>query len=295
MADDSTNYAAILGAAIQVAGPLIGQQLAKMDQEKVLQLLRDSRDATGRIQLPALQKLVAEQQGDAALSGIQEDSRYRAQQDAADSQLDNVISSGGLTLSDKAALNEILGRTQRSEAAGRNAIAQDLQRRGALDSGAQLGLSLANQQNAANAAAQAGENTAAQAQQRAYNAILQRSQFASQGLDRDWRQKSEAARAQDAINQGNTNIRNVTNRYNAGLPQQGYENELRRQNEMNSLDRALAGYHQGQADRTVNTAVGASQGAAQGVAAAGLSDDTSDAASERRMYEKLKAKYGGRA
>ncbi len=98
--------------------------------------------------------------------------------------------------------------------------------RGTLDSGAQLAMALQNQQQSANIMAAQGEHQAGQAQLRAYQAIQDRARLAGQGLDRDWRQKSEAARAQDSINAGNAAIANAAMTHNAGIPQQNFNNQL---------------------------------------------------------------------
>lgn len=244
------DYAQIIAALIEIVGPVAGQQLANADRDKVLALLQASRDEFGRIQVPKLKELTAELTPDTELSRIREDPQHRQQQREADSGLRDIVGSGGLTLEDKAALNAIRSKVSRSESAGRNAIANDMAARGTLDSGAQLAMQLHNQQDSANRAAEAGEATAGTAQRRAYEAILARGKMAGEGLDRDYRQKYNAAAAQDSINRGNTDIRNLTSRFNAGLPQQNYENELRKAAGAAPANSALANFFGNRAQGT---------------------------------------------
>ncbi len=211
----------------QLLGSAAAEAASKMDREEAMALIKSVSDSYGKIDIPKAQALFLQKNPDTKLAGIKDDPTYRGQQNAADAQLNDVINSGGLTLSDRAALNSVRNRVSRGESAGRNAIERNQQARGALDSGGTLAMELQNNQQAAQQASEEGERTAGMAQARAFAAIKERAQQAGQGLDRDYRQKSDAARAQDAINAGNTAIANTAQRYNAGLPQQDFENKMR--------------------------------------------------------------------
>ncbi len=115
--------------------------------------------------------------------------------------------------------------------------------RGSLDSGNQLAMELKGQQDAAESEATAGANTAAQAQARMFAAIRERANQAGAGLDRSYNQQSRAASAQDAINAGNTAIANTAAKYNAGLPQQDFNNSLALAGAKAQPTYALAGAH----------------------------------------------------
>lgn len=197
-----------------------------MSNDQALALIKSVSDAAGKIDVPKLQQLLLKQQGPSAMAGVHDDAAYRAQQQSADANLNDVINSGGLTLADRAALNKIQQRTASTEAAGRNAITAGAAARGTLDSGSQLAAELANQQNSAENLNQQGENTAGAAQSRAYAAIAQRGQNAASGLQRTQQLAEAKAQAQDAINAGNTAIANTAAKYNAGLPQQDFQNQL---------------------------------------------------------------------
>ena len=262
------DYAAIIGAILQVAGPVVGYFLAQQDKQKVLELLQGARDRYGNIDVPKLTALTAELMPTTELAKLKDDPKYRQQQAEADNALKGIAEGGGLMLSDKAALNAIRNKVARSESAGRESIAADMARRGTLDSGAQLTMQLDNQQDAANRLAEQGENTAGMAQKRAYEAILARSQNAGQGLDRDYRQKSNAASAQDAINRGNADIRNLTNYRNQQLPQQQFDNEFKKAGALEHADTNIGGFFQGRAVDTQNIFAQGGKAAGQGVTAA---------------------------
>ncbi len=231
---------AIIGLIIQVAGMAVGAVMANMEREKAMRLLKASVDEFGKINVPKLKELALQKMPDTQLTGIKDDPTYRAQQLGADAQLNDVVDSGGLTLADQAALNSIRGKISRSESAGRQAIENQMAARGTLDSGAQLSMQLANQQNSAQNFAEQGERTAGDAQERMYRAIQQRAQNAGAGLDRNYRQQSNAAAAQDAINRGNVEIANTAAKYNAAIPQQEFQNQM-------ALANARAGVNAGAA------------------------------------------------
>lgn len=234
---------ALAGMIGQLAGSATGASMASMDEQQALALIKSVTDEYGKINVPKLQQLVLQQNKDTQLSGIKDDPTYRTQQNQADAQLDDVIHSGGLTLADKAALNAIRNRSARNETAGRESIASGMAARGTLDSGSQLAMQLQGNQQSANSLAQADESAAAQAQARAFAAIKERAALAGQGLDRDYRQKSDAARAQDAINAGNTAIANTALQYNNTLPQQDFNNQLKLADAKAQPAYALAGAH----------------------------------------------------
>lgn len=252
----------------QIAGSAVGEAMSQMDKNEAMRLIRSVSDEYGKIDVPQLQKLVLEKQKDTQLANIKDDPTYRSQQNAADAQLNDVINSGGLTLADRAALNAVRGKVARTESAGRNAITNSMAARGSLDSGAMLAMQLQNNQQGAQSAAEAGENTTGRAQARAFEAIRARGQNAGAGLDRSYRQESDKARAQDAINAGNAAIANTAARYNASIPQQNFDNQLKLTGAKAGATYATAGANAANAKDTKqawqgigNMAAGATQGA----------------------------------
>lgn len=237
-----------------ILGSAAGEAASRMDKEEAMRLIKSVSDEYGKINLPELKQLLLSKAPDTQLAGIKDDPRYRADQNAAGAQLDNVINSGGLTLADRAALNRIRAGSARQESAGRHAIEQSMAARGALDSGAQLAMQLQGNQQAANGMAEADANTAGMAQRRAFEAIRERGRNAGEGLDRDYRQQSDRARAQDAINQGNIAIANTAARYNASIPQQNFDNQMKKTAGAAGATYATAGAHAANAKDTKQTA-----------------------------------------
>lgn len=234
----------------QILGSAAGEAASQMGKDEAMRLIKSVSDEFGKINLPKLKEMLLTKQADTGLANIKDDPTYRGQQSSADAQLNNIIKSGGLTLGDRAALNRVLARSGRNEAAGRASLEQQLRGKGAGESGAQLAMALESQQRGAELANQQGENAAAQAQERLYRAIQQRGQNAGQGLDRSYRQQSDAARAQDAINAGNTAIMNTAARWNAGLPQQDFENQMKLTAAKAGPTYALGGAHAANAQDT---------------------------------------------
>lgn len=280
------DYGQIAGLVSQIAGAAAGAAASQMDKDAAMKLIQESTDAYGKIQIPKLQQLFLQQQGKSGLADIKEDPRYRDQQTSADTALGDIISSGGLTLADKANLNALRARAQQTASQGRNAILGGMAARGTLDSGAQLASQLQENQQSANSLAASDEAAAGQAQARAYQAIKDRASMASQGLDRDYRQKSDAARAQDAINAGNIAIMNTAAKYNAGIPQQNFNNQLELTNAQAKATSDLSGALSARADATRGTAqgIGNAVGAAAKNGAFGSSNSAGGYSSNSNDY-----------
>ena len=206
--------------------PGAADYFASQDQQKVMDLLKQAADQFGNINLPKLEQLTLQSIPPTALAEIRQNPQYKAEQAAADSQLNDVINSGGLTLADKAALSSIRDRTSRATGAANNAVTSGMAARGTLDSGASLAAQLANNQSSAVNENANDEATAGQAQQRALSAIAQRGQNATANLGQQWQEDAQVAAAKDAIAAGNTSIANAANTYNAQLPEENFKNQL---------------------------------------------------------------------
>lgn len=144
------------------------------------------------------------------------------------------ISQGGQTISDKAALEEGLGEVAARQRGSREAILQQMRNRGMSGSGMELAAQLQGQQAATQNANQVGLNAAAQAQNRALQALMQQGQLAGQVRTQEFGEKSKSAEAQDLINRFNTNQRaDVQQRNIANLNQAQAANLQNAQNIMN--------------------------------------------------------------
>lgn len=209
---------------------IVGGQMAQDQlQEAYRQMLENLKqryaeyDALG----PAGYKdITAQQVGPSALENIPQDLQARQDQQASIAALQSLADRGGLSLADMKALNDIQANLNRNNSARQAGLANQFAARGQLGSGAQLSMDLANQQNAAENANNAGESAAAQAQSRALQAILQKGQAARAMSADDYARKAEAARAHDLIEQRNAAARTDASKYNNQLAGQAYEDAL---------------------------------------------------------------------
>lgn len=195
--------AALIAAGAAIGSAVIGYAAQRSGEDKARQLLLAAQDEYGKINLPKLEELVAAELPPTELAKLRTDpTLLQAQNRALDKMLE-IEQAGGMTLGDLASQAEAMSKVSRRESAGRNAIREDMAARGTLGSGAELAMALDNQQDAAERAQRVGMDTAARAQDRALQAILKRGEMATARRDQDYREKSEAAKAQDLINRYN--------------------------------------------------------------------------------------------
>jgi hypothetical protein len=168
---------------------------------------------------------------------------YTAQMQALQ-QLQKIGSEGGLTAMDRAQLNQIQNQVNAQEQSNRAAIGQNYQARGMGGSGVELAQQLAGNQAATQTAADQGFNVAAQAQQRALQAIQGAGQM-GQGIEsQQFGEAGQKAAAQNAINQFNTaNAQNIAgqNVQRANYAQQA---NLANQQQLNSANTNIANQQQ---------------------------------------------------
>lgn len=222
-------------------GDLFGGQ--KQNQEaQILQQMMQKYDALG---VPLMQTL-----GPSAMQGVQDDPALLQAQDQSLGALKGISDQGGLNLSDRAALQQIMGQIgQQTNARNAGAVAQAAAR-GQAGSGDILAAQLANNASAEQNASQTGAGLAGMAQQRALQALMQRGQLAGQVRGQDFGEGSARAQAADSIA-----------RYNAQLPAQVYAMNLQKLNGENNASQNLAGMYGQQANQQYNMWSGLGQGA----------------------------------
>lgn len=228
---DPATIALLASLGIQV-GSAIFNEIAnandKDEQRRMVQrVLQDFRDT----ELPNIQQLNAEELGDTAFAGLESDADLRQTRDMELEALDSLkqrYGSGRLGLEDRALQNEALMASSADASAAHNRIQADMDARGAGRGGTAVALQLANAQGAANRAANIGARTAGAAQSRAYDSILARGRLAGEMRDRDTSLKSNVASARDSISRYNAAGRDRANAYNAGIPQQQFDNRMRK-------------------------------------------------------------------
>lgn len=230
-----------------IIGGLIGNAQAGGDEGRAEGLTMEGVEAFRNLRVPtieeqriALQKLVqvgeltpemAETiaQDPSAMEQITSDPRLRSAQLGALEQL-RKQGEEGLTLSERADLNQARRETSREVRAREQAMLQDMAARGMGGSGAELASRLSSSQGAAERMSGEGDRLAAMAQQKALQSVAQAGQLSGQIAGQDFDQASAKARAADEIARfnaanrqnislGNTQTRNQAQQYNLGTKQ----------------------------------------------------------------------------
>lgn len=202
--------AAVAGgvAAVSLVTSLVGSAMrAKSEAER----------ARALAQLEELYKF-----GGAEIRGIVESELAKAQADpesisaqhAALEQLSE-LSRPGMTAETAALQEQIAARQRADEASQRAAIQQQALARGMLGSGQALALQQAAQQGAAGRASQRGIDIQALAEQRALEALAQRSNLATQMRGQSFQEAAQRGAAEDLRQQ-----------FNRQLQQQSFQNKL---------------------------------------------------------------------
>lgn len=122
-------------------------------------------------------------------------------------QLQDISTSGGMTVSDKATLEEIQKANAAKERGSREAIIQNAMERGVGGSGVEMMAQLLNSQEAAGRANTAGLDVAKTAQQRVLDAITQSGSLGGQIQSQQFGEEAQKAAAADAIARFNTQNR----------------------------------------------------------------------------------------
>lgn len=179
---------------------------------------------------------VAAIQGSSAYQNINVNPQTVADQEASINQLKEIASSGGLTPADKAQLNEIQQQLANQNSAQQQAIQSAAQQQGLGSSGADLAAKMVASQGNATGAMNAGSTVAANAQQRALQAMQQYGQQSNILNNSQFAQQKAAADAQNAINQFNAqntqqaNLQNATQQNQVGLANQSAQNAINANN-----------------------------------------------------------------
>lgn len=174
---------------------------------------------------PQLDVLDLQQQDGTNLAGIEEDARLRAYQMQALEQLGNIVNAGGeMTDQDRAAYQQARMNAGMVDAGLRGAASQRANQLGGAQN-SYIGDVLASQA-AVNQANNMGVKAASDSRDRYLQAINALSGQSSNVRGQDYTVAANAANAQDAINRFNTGMRWDTAKYNQGLSQQNFQNQM---------------------------------------------------------------------
>lgn len=261
MADDTTdNFDPLLADlakyGVGAAGTVGANAATQAAYQAAIQNLRDRFGDYSKLQTPNYATLTPQQVGPSALGAIQPDAMARGDEQQAIGQMQDIANRGGLNLSDRNALNQLEQNLSRSATARDQSLANQFASRGQLGSGQQLAMSLAANQNAAQNANQKGEGIAAQAQDRAMKAVLQKAEASRAMSNDDYRRKAAAAEANDAIARYNSSMRADATKYNNTEQNQGYQNQLEKLRGETGLTDSLNSALLGSGKQQANTIAG---------------------------------------
>lgn len=275
--------------ATNVIGGILGSNKANKANKSAERVLDAQMEEWRQLNMPNLspvefekyKELFAPQMAqDSLMQNIQTDPALRDAQMAALSQLGD-ISEGGLTLQDKADLADIQGEVARQDAARQGAIMQNMAERGLGGAGMELAQRLQAQSAGADRAASDARNVAAQAQQRALDAIMRRGSLGGEMRAQQFGEDAAKARAQDAMNMYNTGMLNEAQRNKQQIAnqntdlgnqqamqanqiaQQNYENELSKLGGQSGLASKRAGVTSNRGMREASSIGSAASGASQ--------------------------------
>jgi hypothetical protein len=142
-------------------------------------------------------------QGPSAMGDISLDPAYKQAQLSALDELSSIGEGGGMRLSDQSQMEDILGQVRQQERGSREAILANARARGVSGGGSELAAQLGAQQAGTSNAYRGGLDVAAQAQDRALQAIMQGGQLGGQMRSQEYGEQSDAARAADEISRFN--------------------------------------------------------------------------------------------
>jgi hypothetical protein len=254
--------AAGVGAAGSIAGGIIGSNAAKAGFDRQAGLLQKGADRIEGVNVPSIDEqllalerlklsgqLTPEQeqiinQKASELQKIKTDPALRDAQYAALNKLQQIGNEGGLTVTDRAQLEDIKNASNQQEQSNRNAILQNAAQRGMSGSGLQIAAELAGQQGAATRASQAGFQVGAQAQQRALQALMAAGQQGQAMQSADFNQQSQIAQASDAINRFNAANQQSVGQRNTDRANTAQQYNLNRQDLQDTTNNEIANKQQ---------------------------------------------------
>jgi hypothetical protein len=234
----------LIAAGVAAAGGLLGQVLGNSSREQAEAIMQRVRDEFGRIDPAKVKEVAVEVLGPSALEGLENGEEMGAMNDSL-GRMGDAVKSGGMTLQDRAALNDALDEVGQQDRAQRSAITREYEGTGSQGMLAKL----VAQQGSSQRSHRAGTNAAGDAQRRYWQMVSQRS-----GLAGDiYNKRAHTAETKDAISRWNATNRQDTQKYNNSLEQQRFDNDMRKQAGKAGMDHAAAARADATADRTQQT------------------------------------------
>lgn len=228
-------YAAIIAAAVQLVGSIVGMVKGDEDRAKALELLKKNLGGIEGLDIPKLTDDVIKQQA-SSLGTYQDNPAVRSQQLRALDMLGNVASEQGMTAQDRAAYQRAQLEAGREEAGLRGASQQRMTERGLMGSTAGYMGDMMASQAGATRSAMMGTEAAGQARERYLRALESLGSMSGNIRGQDFGQAQAKAAAQDAINRFN-----AQQGYNAQMDR--YRMALAKLQEANRTRGEMAGFY----------------------------------------------------
>lgn len=253
----------LLGIGAQAAAGVVGEMISNGDRAGAEAYVKQAMDATGKIDVPKLERISAQQTGPTELNNVHVDPNLRQAQMDALNQMQELGRNGGLDLAMKADLAKFNNRSAHAASAARQGIEENFANRGQFGSGAELASSLMAGQDQVQRQSEQGMQTAAMAQRNALESMMNAGRLGGDVRGQDYSEQARKAQAQDAINQSNAAARERAGTYNARLGQQDFENRMRKGEATAGGYRTLADMKNQDAQRNSQMAAGIGKGASE--------------------------------
>lgn len=223
---------------------LIGRLIAQGDYDKANQIYQTITESIAAQDVPAFQKMLAEQVPDA--ERVIGAGQGKTAQSNAINNLQSFVDQNGLDAQARSANEQALGQADQHAQGARGAIMQDAARRGMSGSGAELASNMQANQSAANQGRQASLDIAGQARQRALQALGQQAQIGTSMRGQDIGVESTNAAAANAREQFNARMRYAAQGANNDYANQDFQNRMAKEGALNQARQRMAGrYDQG--------------------------------------------------
>lgn len=259
----------LIGPGVNIAGGLLGNALAGMDDAEYERLMSQAADQYGNVSAPALQALIAQQVGKSAQEGAPTDFGNKSSRNAAIQALMREGLSGGNTLETQLAQANAQRAAGQAARQGSQAALQSAAARGMGGAASTLQAQLLGASQGADRAAQVGLQGAADARRNALMALQQGGTMAGGAEQADSAQDARRRESMDRIALFNAEQRAANARYNSGLEQQRFQNDMEVADRKAGATQTKAGLAKGRADRTRRTFGGLGQAGGAGFQAFG--------------------------
>lgn len=259
-------WAALIGALFSAQA----DQKAGLIDAQQLDLIKQQLAEIAGIDVPELERIAAEQLPDSEFGKIERDDGLRGNQLESLAALRDIANNGGMSLDDRVGYEEAQSKSDAADYRRREGIRSQMQQRGQMDSGAALMMQLDSAQDAANRDRAAGQEFAGRSERRRLEALKDVMSGAGNLRDQDFGEAARKAAAQDEINRWNAGAREKAAYYNAGLPQQNFNNRMAKALRQNSAGGNLSAFYGNQA--TGVRGRGAAMGSTVGNAMQGASE-----------------------